>query len=275
MCLCRLFSGKTALTPEIEHHMTDMSVSKPTAIDHHPRGHQPDLSVVVLGYQAGHGLKRFVRELIRFLDGATIDYQIVLVGNYWPGTGDLTPEIAEALARSHPRITTVTRAKKKGGMGWDLKTGLALASGRCIAFIDGDGQMPAYDVVRVYKKIRENRFDLVKTYREKRFDEAWRTFISYSYNLLFKILFPGLEATDINSKPKIFTQAFLKEITLTSDDWFVDAEIMIQARRLGVRMAQIPTVFRRNEKRASFVKFAAIFEFIKNLTIYRLREFRN
>lgn len=235
-------------------------------------GSHPDLSVVVLGYQSGEALRPFVGELVEFLERDAIDYQLILVGNYWPGTGDSTPDIVTALARSHSRIMAVIKPKE-GGMGWDLQSGLEVAWGRWIAFIDGDGQMPAYDVVRVYRKIREAPFDLVKTYREKRFDDVWRAFISYSYNLLFKMLFPGLKAKDVNSKPKIFTQAFLKSIKLTSDDWFVDAEIMIQARRLGVKIGQIPTIFRKNENRASFVKFPAIFEFLKNLTIHRLKEF--
>lgn len=230
-----------------------------------------DLSVVVLGYQAGKELKLFINELIRFLEEKKINYQIVLVANYWPGFSDITPQVVRDLVKDNYRIKPVIK-EKQGQMGWDMRSGLLVADGDFIAVIDGDGQMPAYDIIRVYQKIKQGNFDLVKTYRQQRLDDFWRRIISFLYNLFFKILFPGLNATDINSKPKIFTRQLYNKLKLTSNDWFIDAEIMIQVRRLKVKIGEIPTVFKENERRSSFVKFSAIFEFIKNLIKARIYE---
>jgi len=235
--------------------------------------YSPELSVVVLGYRAGCDLEPFAEELINLLEQDKINYQIVLVGNYWPSTDDNTPEVVKELARNNLRIKPVIKPKE-GKMGWDMHSGLAAADGKYIAIIDGDGQMPAGDIIRVYKKIKAGDSDLVKTYREKRLDDPWRKFISYFYNLFFKILFPGLKARDINSKPKIFTRGFLNKLTLVANDWFADAEIMIQARRLNAKIEEIPTIFKKNDKRPSFIKFPAIFEFIRNLVSFRLKEFK-
>jgi len=235
--------------------------------------HSPELSVVVLGYRTGSDLEPFVAELVKLLEQERVDYQIVLVGNYWPSASDNTPELVRELARRNLKIKPVIKPKE-GKMGWDMHSGLAAADGKYIAIIDGDGQMPADDIIRVYKKIKAGDSDLVKTYREKRLDDPWRKLISYFYNLFFKILFPGLKARDINSKPKIFTRDFLNKLTLVSNDWFADAEIMIQTRRLNAKIEEIPTIFKKNEKRPSFIKFPAIFEFIKNLITFRLKEFK-
>ena len=232
-----------------------------------------ELSVVVLGYRAGEVLKIFVAQVIESLIRNNISYQLVLVGNYWPNTDDKTLEIIRELARVNKNIKPVIK-EKEGGMGWDLRSGLEAADGKYIAFIDGDGQMPAEDVVKVYQKIKNSDLDLVKTCRYIRYDEKWRKAISFFYNLLFKVLFPGLNAKDINSKPKIFTKKFYDKMELKSDDWFADAEIMIEARRLKAKIGEVPTIFKKNEHRPSFVKFSAIFEFIKNFIIYRIREFK-
>ena len=232
-----------------------------------------ELSVVVLGYRGGEALKIFVAQLVESLSKSNIDYQLVVVGNYWPNTDDKTPEIVRELARVNKNIKPVIR-EKEGRMGWDLRSGLEVADGKYIAFIDGDGQMLAEDVVRVYQKIKNSDLDLVKTCRYIRHDEKWRKFISFFYNLLFKVLFPGLNAKDINSKPKIFTKKFYDKMELKSDDWFADAEIMIEARGLKAKIGEVPTIFKKNEHRPSFVKFSAIFEFIKNFIIYRIREFK-
>jgi hypothetical protein len=61
---------------------------------------------------------------------------------------------------------------------------------------------------------------------------------------------------------------------LTSDDWFIDAEIVIQARRLGLRVHEIPTTFKGLTNRTSFISMGSVLEFLVNLVRYRLREFR-
>ena len=61
---------------------------------------------------------------------------------------------------------------------------------------------------------------------------------------------------------------------LISDDWFIDAEIMIQVRRLKFNFSEISTQFTKLDSRTSFVKPGAIIEFIVNMILFRIREFR-
>jgi len=80
-----------------------------------------------------------------------------------------------------------------------------------------------------------------------------------------------METKDINSKPKIFTREAYSQMKLQSTDWFIDAEIMIQARALKLKIEKIPVIFSANESRKSFVRFEAIAEFIYNLIKYRIK----
>ena len=91
---------------------------------------------------------------------------------------------------------------------------------------------------------------------------------------MFKILFPSVNAWDINSKPKIMTRNIYQKMDLKSNGWFIDAEIMIQASRFKARIGEIDTVFHNNSSRASFVKPLAILEFLGNLICYRIKEFK-
>ena len=158
-------------------------------------------------------------------------------------------------------------------MGWDMKTGFQTASGKALAVIDGDGQMPSGDVIRVYQLMVKDGLDLAKTYRAKRDDGSYRKVISVVYNILFKLLFPGINAWDINSKPKIMTREFYEKISLESNGWFIDAEIMILARRLGIKIGETETVFHSMDSRPSFVKPLSILEFLANLLTFRIKEF--
>ncbi|MFH1662274.1 MAG: glycosyltransferase family 2 protein [Candidatus Falkowbacteria bacterium] len=233
-----------------------------------------ELSIVVLCYMAGKSIYSFVEELVWLLNKNTIlDYEIILVGNYNKNSDDKTPEIIKEIANNSQNIKIVAK-QKEGMMGWDMRSGLQVTNGKYITVIDGDGQMPINDLIRVYKKIKEEKLDLVKTFRVSRGDEFSRHFISFFYNILFKLLFPGLKSRDINSKPKIFTEESYKKLDLKSDDWFIDAEIMIQARRHNFKIGEIEANFLKQKSRKSFVKFSAIIEFIKNLIIYRIKEFK-
>ena len=91
--------------------------------------------------------------------------------------------------------------------------------------------------------------------------------------MFFKVLFPGLASRDINSKPKIMTREVYNQMHLSSDGWFVDAEIMILARRMKLNIGELETGFRCLINRLSFVKPSSIFEFLANLIWYRILEY--
>lgn len=229
----------------------------------------PSISVVILAYRSGEGIHTFVESMVRSLDKNEPNWEIILVGNHFVNDGDPTPCIVTEIAKSHPRIRAVTRIKE-GMMGWDMQSGLQAATGRTIAVIDGDGQMPFEDVAHVYKKLKDEGLDLVKTFRTKRSDGLYRKTISVAYNIIFNILFPGLNCRDVNSKPKIMTREVYNRMCLNSNGWFIDAEIMIHARKMRLKIAEIPTVFLPLNYRPSFVKLRSIWEFSVNLIWYRL-----
>lgn len=233
----------------------------------------PKISVVLLCYRSEDEVPAFVDTLTASLEEFEKEWEIILVGNYIQNSGDRTPEIVNRIAEQDGRIKAVAKVKE-GMMGWDMRTGLEAATGNTVAVIDGDGQMPLEDVARVYKMLIEKDLDMAKTYREDRQDGLYRRTISIVYNLVFRVLFPGLHCRDINSKPKIFKRQAYEKMDLKTTDWFTDAEIMIQARRLKFKIGEIPTTFNKIHTRPSFVKPFAILEFAFNLIGHRLHEFR-
>jgi cellulose synthase/poly-beta-1,6-N-acetylglucosamine synthase-like glycosyltransferase len=154
---------------------------------------------------------------------------------------------------------------KQGAMGWDMRSGFAAARGDYLLVIDGDAQNPPEDLVEMYRRMKANRADVMKGRRIARFDGPYRRVVSTGFNMLFMLLFRTRGLWDINGKPKGLTRAAYEQLDLRSDDWFIDAEIVLQARRKGMRVIEMPVIFRRNDERASFVRFSAIWEFVKNM----------
>jgi len=231
-----------------------------------------ELSLVVLCYRAEENIIPFVDQLTELVKSLTDSFEIILVGNYIPGTHDRTKEIVKNIASQDNRIKAITKPKQ-GMMGWDMLEGMKATTGKYICVIDGDGQFPIKSIEKCFKTIKEQQIDMVKTFRKIRQDGMYRKFISKIYNLLFAMLFPGLKCKDVNSKPKILSRDVFNNMELTSTGWFIDAEMMIQARRLKCRIKEFPITFYDIDARSSFVKFSAIFEFVMNLFQYRMKEF--
>lgn len=227
-----------------------------------------DLSIVVLAYRSEEYLKEFAVQIIEELSNESLRYEVVIVANY-DSVDDRTPQIAEEIASQYSKVRCLTQ-EKQGKMGWDMRMGLDACKGNVLLVIDGDGQMPSSDIMNVYQALVHGKYDLVKTFRAIRMDGWRRRLMSKGYNRLFHILYPmarGIQ--DVNSKPKALTKEAYNRLNLTSNDWFTDSEIMIQALAHKMRICEIGTTFYKNERRASFVKVSTAFEFLFNLLYYR------
>ena len=199
------------------------------------------------------------------------NFEIILVGNYIDGHNDITPNIVKHLATKNEKVNYLA-LPKEGWLGWDVRKGLEASVGDFIAIIDGDGQMPAKDIIRVYDKIRNEDLDLVLTYRKKRGDGLYRLILSNTYNLFTKVLFPGIPFSDMNSKPKIIKRSSLNLLNLSVNNWTIDAEIMLQSWQKKLKIKEIATDFHGQPGgRKSFVGKSSIFQFIFFLLRFRIR----
>jgi glycosyltransferase involved in cell wall biosynthesis len=230
----------------------------------------PELSVVVLCYRAGHSISIVVEPLYAQLCDLGVPFELILVANYWPGQNDPTPTVVSEFAASRPEVRVIAD-EKLGAMGWDMRSGFEAARGEILVVMDGDSQNPVDDAVKIYKEMKETSADVMKGRRVLRKDGSYRRFISLVYNLVFLAMFRTVGLWDINGKPKALTRDAYSRMSLKSDDWFIDAEIVLEARRAGLKIGEMGVTFLENRERSSFVKFAAIWEFVENMMRYRVR----
>jgi glycosyltransferase involved in cell wall biosynthesis len=231
---------------------------------------EPEISSIVLCYRAGESIRAVIDPLHEQLSAAGAPFELILVANYWPGQDDDTPQVAERFASEHDNVVVVAR-EKEGAMGWDMRTGLDAARGDYILVIDGDAQNPVEDVLAMYSTMKSTGVDLMKGRRTLRHDGFKRRVISIVYNILFKAMFRTRGLWDINGKPKGLRRDAYQRMSLTSDDWFIDAEIVLAARRADMSIREMPVVFRTLDERPSFVRLSAIGEFLANMFRARFR----
>lgn len=215
-------------------------------------------------YNEAAGAAATVNELTQGLVAANVDYHLVLVDN---GSQDATGAILAGLAEKNRRLRVVTVPVNRG-YGHGIRAGLATCTAPVAGYLDGDGQVDAGDVARVYCALASGDADLAKARRMTRGDTAARRGVSWVFNLLFRWLF-AVEALDVNAKPKFLRVQHLATLALRADDWFIDTEVLLKAARLGLRCVTVDIDFRARPAGASHVRFGTIVEFMKNLIRYR------
>jgi dolichol-phosphate mannosyltransferase len=229
-----------------------------------PGGPPPDLSLVVPCYNEQELLDRTIPPLFEALAAAIPQCEMVLVDN---GSTDGTAAVIERLATLDPRIRPA-RVAVNEGYGLGVLTGYGAARGRCVGHIPADGPVDPADVAALARRaLDEGEGALVTAVRLDRQDTTVRRLVSRSYNLLFLALF-GRLTPDINGTPKFLHRADLARVAPRSRDYFLEAEMMIKARRLGLRTVAVEVPSQRRAGGRSKVSARLVLacaEFVRNL----------
>jgi glycosyltransferase involved in cell wall biosynthesis len=190
------------------------------------------LSIVFPMYNEKDNLETAVKEALRVGQLITSDLEIIVVDDAsTDGSGALLDRLAEEQARIRPIHHPVNR--KLGGA---LKTGFAAASKEWILYMDSDLPIrmdEALDAVPL-----TDNADVVIGWRKSRAESWRRELMSWVYNKMIRLGF-GLRVTDVNFAFKLFRRSFYEKIMIISEGSFIDAELLLELRRVNARLAEI------------------------------------
>lgn len=114
-----------------------------------------EISVLVPIY----GIEKYLAKCIEsLLDQSFLNFELILVDD---GSPDNCPQICDEYAAKDSRIKVVH--KENGGLLSARKAGLENASGKYVAFVDGDDWVDKYYLDILYKLAEANASDLVVT----------------------------------------------------------------------------------------------------------------
>jgi len=229
-------------------------------------GAEPALTLVIPCYNEAESIPYTLPSLCAAFERAGLALEIVAVDN---GSTDRTPELLAGLAAEGLAVRTV-RVEVNQGYGFGLLSGIPHARAPWVGFIPADGQVDAEDVVRLFEALVPcGPMTLGKVRRRFRMDGPTRKAVSILYNGLVWCLWPRLGSIDVNGTPKILHRDVLARMQLESRRWFLDPEILIKARHLGVRVLELNAFARMRGRGLSHVRAATCWEFFRELLRYR------
>lgn len=128
----------------------------------------PEFSVVIPFYNEEYAAGRVVAELALALDRQERSWEALLVDD---GSSDGTPAVLQSACARQPRCRLVRHPVNRG-QGAALMSGFAAARGSVFGMMDGDGQNPPEDFVKLLRLL--DRADFVNGIRAARHDSAFR-----------------------------------------------------------------------------------------------------
>jgi len=192
-----------------------------------------NLSFVYPVYNEIENLPRLLPETQRIADGIASDHEVVLVDD---GSTDGSGAFIDELAANHPNVRPVHHNRNRG-LGAAIRTGLANATQDLVLYMDSDFPV-SVDEARAALKAFSDGVDLLVGYRIGRAEGPRREIMSWTYNRLIRSSF-GLRVRDVNFAFKLIRRSLLQQMRLRSEGSFIDAELLLEALRLGARIGEV------------------------------------
>ena len=162
------------------------------------------------------------------------DYELVIVDD---ASTDSTPQLADAAAARDHHVKVVHHPMNRK-LGGSIKSGFMASTGDVVLYTDADLPFDMREVHNAMRLMNQYQADVVSAYRFDRTGEGYvRVVYSMLYNLMVRLLF-GVRFRDINFAFKLCRKSVFERIKLESEGSFIDAELIISAKRLNMEVVQ-------------------------------------
>ena len=192
-----------------------------------------NLSFVYPIYNELDNLPRLLPETQRIAEGLASDYEVVLVDD---GSSDGSGPLIDQLAAEYPNVRAVHHGRNRG-LGAAIITGFRNATRELVLYMDSDFPVGAEEANALLRELSPE-VDMLIGCRLGRAEGVRREVMSWTYNRMIRWGF-GLHVRDVNFAFKLIRRSLLQQMRLRSEGSFIDAELLLEASRLGARIREV------------------------------------
>jgi glycosyltransferase involved in cell wall biosynthesis len=225
------------------------------------------VSIVFPMYNEKDNIETAVAEALRVGALITPDLEVVVVDD---ASTDGSGVLLDRLADEHPQVRPIHHAVNRK-LGGALKTGFAATTKEWILYMDSDLPIrmdDALDAVPLAEKAH-----IVIGWRKSRAESWRRAVMSWAYNRLVRLVF-GLRVRDVNFAFKLFRRSLYEKTLLTSEGSFIDAELLVEVQRQGVRIAEIGMDYHpRVAGESKLASYGVVLKILSEMLRYRMETY--
>jgi dolichyl-phosphate beta-glucosyltransferase len=230
------------------------------------------LSVVIPCYNEEQRLPRTVERIERYLDARSEPYEVILVDD---GSGDGTRKVMDAAAGRHASVR-IEALPRNRGKGRALAVGVEAAKGDEILVTDADLSTPIEELDKLQAALANGAGVAIgsRALRASRVEISqpiYRVLMGKVFNLIVQaVLLPGIWDTQCGFKLFRAEVAHNVFADLVTDGFGYDPEVLFRARKQGVRIAEVPVVW-RNSSPTKVSPFRSSIDMLKHVIRLRFR----
>lgn len=167
-----------------------------------------DISVIIPLYNEEESLPELYAWIERVMDENKFSYEVIFVND---GSTDRSWEVIEGLAAKHEQVRGI-KFRRNYGKSPALYCGFKQAQGDVVITMDADLQDSPDEIPGLYKMIKEDGYDLVSGYKQKRYDPLSKTIPTKLFNATARKISGIKNLHDFNCGLKAYRKAVVKNI---------------------------------------------------------------
>ncbi len=172
-----------------------------------------DISVVVPLYNEAESLPELESWIARVMDENGFSYEIIFVND---GSTDKSWEVISRLKEHNPNVKGVC-FRRNYGKSPALNTGFARAQGDVVITMDADLQDSPDEIPELFRMIKEEKYDLVSGWKQKRYDPLSKTIPTKLFNATARRVSGIHNLHDFNCGLKAYRNKVVKHIEVYGD----------------------------------------------------------
>ena len=221
------------------------------------------ISAIVPVFNEKIVLKESIDIINKFLLKNFSDYEILVIES---GSTDGSGEICDELAEKY-EFVTVIHESQRNGFGSALKIGYQNAIKDLIWLITLDLPFPLESILNAIPKL--SNYNCVLSYRCNDNRNWKRKLQSIAYNKIIKLSL-GLKVKHVNSVFKVFKRDIIQNMNITSDGWFIDAEIIYWLQQKNISFVELPVELIDRKEGQSKITLLSILTILKELFSFKI-----
>ena len=170
-----------------------------------------NLSIVIPLLNEQNSLEELTSSISNVVMALRLEFEIILIDD---GSTDNSWKIISKICSNNKNVKGI-RFLKNFGKSQALSAGFKACNGDVVITMDADLQDDPNEIPELYKKINQEKFDLVSGWKKVRYDSIiFKNFPSKIFNWAARIT-SGIKLNDFNCGIKAYKKEVIKQIKLT------------------------------------------------------------
>jgi glycosyltransferase involved in cell wall biosynthesis len=166
-----------------------------------------DISVVVPLFNEEESLPELVAWIDKVMNENNFSYEVVLVDD---GSTDSSWEVITQLKATYASVKGI-KFRRNYGKSAALNVAFEAAQGDVVITMDADLQDSPDEIPELYRRIKEDKYDIVSGWKKKRYDPITKTIPTKLFNAATRKM-SGIQLNDFNCGLKAYRSDVIKTI---------------------------------------------------------------